>query len=198
MPDHFGGARDTLIPELVGLLEHPNACVRAGAAEALGMVVLTLDEATLAIPILERMLTDESFAEVGIAGEFECGGRLFHWHRERRSPRASAIQALFAIGWKPDNDQILRAMLAEAKLPKIVCGESAESHRFPIAQWRMASQAAGGYAVADPLIRAARQQCQNQLQADNNAPAFCAVELSEVIRVLSGRLVPNSDNQRLV
>lgn len=198
MPDHFGGARDTLIPELISLLEHPDAYVRAGAAEALGMVVPTSDEAALAIPILERMLMDEDFAEVAITGEFECGGRLFHWHRERRSPRTSAIQALFAIGWKPDNDQMLKAMLAEAKLAKIVCGESAKSHRFPIAQWRMASQAAGGYSVADPLIRAARQQCQNQLQADNNAASFCAAELSEVIRVLSGRLVPTSDNQRLV
>jgi hypothetical protein len=197
-PDHFDGTRDTLIPELTGLLEHPDAYVRTGAAEGLALLVPTLKEAALAIPILEQMLIDEDFAEVGIVGEFTCGGRLFHWRRERRSPRAGAIQALFAIGWKPDNDQILIAMLAEAQLATIVCGESVEPHRFPIDQWRMASQAAGGYSVADALIRTARQQCQNQLQADNNAPSFCAAELSEVIRVLSGRLVPTSDNHRLV
>jgi len=131
---------------------------------------------------------EEDFAEVGIVGEFTCEGRLFHWRRERRSPRAGAIQALFAIGWKPYDDQILRAMLAEATLAKIVCGESVEPYRFPIARWRMASEAAGGYPIADPLIRAVQQQCLNQLHA-GNAPHVCAAELSEIIRVLSGRLV---------
>lgn len=187
-PDQFGGIPDRLISELIGLLEHPDAYVRAGAAEGLAILAPAPDHAAPAIPILERMLMEEDFAEVGIVGEFTCEGRLFHWRRERRSPRAGAIQALFAIGWKPYDDQILRAMLAEATLAKIVCGESVEPHRFPIARWRMASEAAGGYPIADPLIRAVQQQCLNQLHA-GNAPHVCAAELSEIIRVLSGRLV---------
>jgi hypothetical protein len=147
-------------------------------------------EVALAIPALERMLADEDFADVGIAGEFECAGRLFHWRRERRSPRESAIRALFAIGHMPHGDRMLKAMLAEATFAKVICGTSAVPQRFAIAEWRLASEAAGGLSVAEPLIRAARQQCQNQPGPGNNAPHVCEAELAEVIRVLSGRLVP--------
>jgi HEAT repeat protein len=143
-----------------------------------------------AIPALERMLADEDFTDVGIVGEFECEGRLFHWRRERRSPRESAIRALFAIGHVPRGDGMLKAMLAEATFAKVVCGTFAVPRRFAIAEWRLASEAVGGLSVADPLIRATRQQCQNQPWPGNNAAHVCEAELAEVIRVLSGRLVP--------
>jgi hypothetical protein len=143
-----------------------------------------------AIPALERMLADEDFADVGITGEFECEGRLFHWRRERRSPRESAVRALFAIGHVPDGDRMLKAMLAEAMFAKVVCGTSAVPQRFAIAEWRLASEAAGGLAIAEPLIRATRLQCQTQPWPGNNAAHVCEAELAEVVRVLSGRLVP--------
>ena len=121
-PVPFGGARGTLTSELIGLLEHPDAYVRAGAAEGLALLMLTSDEVATAIPTLERMLADEDFAELGIAGEFKCEGRVFHWRRERRSPRAHAIQALFAVGRIPNSDRMLKAMLAEATLRKSSAG----------------------------------------------------------------------------
>jgi hypothetical protein len=85
---------------------------------------------------------------------------------------------------------MLKAMLAEATFAKVVCGKSAAPQRFALAQWRIASEAAGGLSVADPLIRATRQQCQEQLSVDNNGPYVCTAELVEVIRILSGRVVP--------
>ena len=185
-----GGSRDALIAESVRLTQHPDAYVRSGAAEGLALLMPAPDEVAAAVPALEQMLADETFVEVGIAGVYECGGRLFHWRRERRSPRAGAIHALFAAGRIPEGDRMIRAMLAQSTHPKILCGELAEPHRFPIAQWRLAADAAGGLSAADPSIRAVQQQCRLQLWPGNNAAQVCAAELSEIIRQLSGRLVP--------
>jgi hypothetical protein len=142
------------------------------------------------IPILEHMLAEEASAEVGIAGPCECGGRLVHWRHERRSARASAIRALFAIERVPEGDCMLAAMLAEALHAHAICGKAAEPLRFTIAQWRLAADAAGGLAVAEPRIRAARQQCQNMPWPGHSGPHVCEAELAKVIRVLSGQLGP--------
>jgi hypothetical protein len=182
--------RDVLVAELIGLIKHPDAYVRAGAADGLAILTLGPSEIAAATPVLQRMLEDEAFAEVGIAGAFECGGRLFHWRQERRSPRASAIRALFAIGWMPAGDYMLKAMLAEAAFAKVTCGAAAEPQHFTIAQWRMASEAAGGLAIAEPLIRATRQQCRHEFWQGNSRFNVCEAELAEVIRILSGRLLP--------
>ncbi|MBO0757222.1 MAG: HEAT repeat domain-containing protein, partial [Bradyrhizobiaceae bacterium] len=184
-----GGSRGALMAESVRLTQHPDAYVRAGAAEGLALLMAAPDEVAAAVPALEQMLTDEAFAEIGISGEYECEGRLFHWRQERRSPRASAITALFAIGWVPAGDAMLKAMLAESMRAKILCGKSAVACRFTFAQWQQAVDAAGGYSVVGPLIHSARQQVRNERYAGHNGPHACAAELSEVIRRLSGRLV---------
>jgi hypothetical protein len=184
-----GRDRAAPVTELIGLLDHPDACVRAGAAEGLALLAPAARQLTAAIPALERLLTDEACVEVGIRGVYDCAGRLLHWRQERRAPRAAAVRALFALGRIPAGDRLLRAMLAEAQHAQVLCGKTAAPCRFPIAQWRRAVDAAGGLAIADPLIRAARQQCQGQSLQGSHAPHVCATELAEVIRQLSGRLV---------
>ena len=183
--DYAGLRRDVLIAELIGLIEDPDAYVRAGAAEGLAMLMAAPDEVAGAIPALQRVLADEAFAAVGIAGRYACGGRLFHWRQERRSPRAGAIAALFAAGWNPEGDRMLEAMLAEAVNAKITCGKFSVPRAFGIALWRAAVDAAGGLSVAEPRIRAVRQQCENQPWPGQ----ACATELAEIIRQRSGRLV---------
>jgi len=80
---------------------------------------------------------------------------------------------------------MLNAMLAEAVHTKASCGKAAVPSAFAIALWRAAADAAGGFSAVEPRIRAVRQQCQNQPWPGH----VCAIELAEVIRQLSGRLV---------
>lgn len=181
-----------LIPGLIDSLEHPDAYVRAGAATILAKMTMAAPAASLAIPILEKLLADDGFAEVGVTGTYRCAGRLYHWRKERRCPRASALEAMFALGQVPAGDRVLRAMLAESTHAAIVCGKTALPHQFLIAQWRSAVAAAGGLAIADPLIRAARQQCRRDAWSgqDTDCSGFaCEAELAGVIGQLSGRLV---------
>ena len=146
-------------------------------------------EASRDIAAWENQLLDETVSEVGIVGEFQCDGRLYHWRTERRSSRAAAIQKLFESGHVPQDGRMLAAMLAEAKQPAVICGKAAIPTRFRLEQWRSAVDAAGGLSRTDPLIRSARQECQDQPWPGNNAPYACAAELAEIIRVLSGRLI---------
>jgi hypothetical protein len=169
-------------------LNSPDPFVRATGAER---AASTADAAAVA-PARERLLSDEEFVEVGVEGRFECDDRLFHWRQERWSPRASAIRALFALGRIPPGDSMLKAMLATSMNARVICGRSAAPHRFAIGQWKEAVAAAGGHAVADARIRAARQQCRAQPWSGNNAPYICATELEEVVRQLSGRIIPGS------
>jgi hypothetical protein len=179
--------RDAHMTKLIGFLDHPDAHVRAAAAEGLAMLMSV--QSAGAVSALERLLTDDVFTEVGIPGAYECGGRLCHWRRERRSPRAGAIAALLGVGRIPAGDATLKAMLAESMRPKAVCGRSAEAHRFAFAQWQQAVDAAGGLSVVNPLIHAAWQQVRNEPCAEHDGPHACAAELSEAIRRLSGRLI---------
>jgi hypothetical protein len=71
----------------------------------------------------------------------------------------------------------------------VICGDKTIPTRFPLPYWRAAIEAAGGIAVADALIRAARQECSNQPWHGNDASCQCAAELGEVARVLSERLI---------
>jgi len=80
---------------------------------------------------------------------------------------------------------MLEAMLAEAVNAKITCGKFSVPRAFAIALWRAAIDAAGGLSVAEPRIRAVRQQCENQPWPGH----ACATELAEIIRQRSGRLV---------
>jgi HEAT repeat protein len=180
-----------LVPELIESLEDPDAYVRAGSAELLGKLAPAVPHVSHAIPALKKMLVDADAAEVGIAESFPCGEQLYHWRRERRCPRDAAVRSLFAIGLVSEDDRILTAMVAESMHAAVICGIHALPHLFTIAQWRRAIAAAGGLSVADPLIRAARQQCLNQSRSGNDPDSAdaCEAELTEVIRQLFGRLV---------
>jgi len=178
-----GATRVELVAEASGLLAHSDAYVRCEAAHALAVLKPEPDQIAGVLPILEGMLACEACAEVGIAGEYELSRRLYHWRRERRSPRAGAIRALLAVGWSARGDILLKAMLAEAILPRVLCVDGAALSKFAIAHWRLAVDAAGGLPAVDRLIRTVRLQCLRQY-----ATFVCAGELADVIRQLSGRL----------
>lgn len=90
-----------------------------------------LDDAV--VQALQQRLVDESSVAVGVAGAFECRGRLFLWRRVRRSARTDAIRALFAAGWRPQDGRALEAMLAESAHAEAVCATAAVAQRFPLA-----------------------------------------------------------------
>jgi hypothetical protein len=171
---------------------HLDPGTRTRAAEQLAQWAPKTSRVPGLRPALEKLLTDDAVAEVGIPGLFEFEGKLYHWRRERRRPRAAAIRALFQMDWVPKGNTMLRAMLAESMQAAVVCGRCAAPFRFGLRQWRSAVATAGGLAAADPLIRAARQQCHQQAwsghRGDNTAYA-AETELAEVLRQLSGRLV---------
>jgi hypothetical protein len=179
-----------LVSELIDGLAHPDAYVRARSAVLIAQ--LPLSQVTDSFPLLERLLTDEEAAAVGVVGRVELHGRLYHWHQQWWSPRVSAIRALYQFGKAPEGEQLLRAMVAESKRPGMICSSYTAPHQFSIAQWQQAVTLAGGLAVGDPIICSARQQCLNQRYSkddvDNSASAAEA-ELAEVIRQLSGRLL---------
>jgi HEAT repeat protein len=180
------------VPELIAALGHSDPYVRAGSADLLATLAPAVSQVSPAIPALERLLADDAVAAVGISGLVELEGRLYHWREERRCPREAALRALFTLGWVPPGDRMLRAMLAESTRTAVLFGGKALPHCFTLAQWRSAVAAAGGLAVADPMIRTARQQCRNQAWSGNKPdPVVYAAEaeLAEVIRHLSGRLV---------
>jgi hypothetical protein len=174
-------------------LTHPDAYVRCEAVEALAVLKPALDRIAGVLPVLEAMLTCEACVEVGIAGEYELSWRVYHWRRERRSPRAGAIKALLAVGWSPRGEILLKAMLAEAIHPAVLCVEHAAPSKFAIAHWRLAVDAAGGLPAVNRLVRTVRLQCLGQYyvvdgEVHTNAAFVCAGELTEVIGHLSGRL----------
>ncbi len=74
------------LEDLIPLLAHADADVRTTAAERLPSQAVDWPQALQAIPALETLLADEASILVGVSGEFECEGRLYHWRQERRSP----------------------------------------------------------------------------------------------------------------
>lgn len=177
------------VAEWIDMIGHADPFIRYEAAERLGKLP---QEASRSRDILVRLLTDESFTEVGVAGKYECNGRLYHWHRARRSPRSAAIRALFALEHVPQDDRLLNAMLEESTRATAVCADQGVPEQFTPAQWDAAVEAAGGFAAAEPRIRAARQVAQRTVWSDEDPDrvAFaCSTELEAVIRRLSGRLV---------
>jgi len=176
--------------DLLALLAHAEADVRATAAERLARLAADVPQTRQAIPVLEKLLADEASVMVGVWGELECESRLYHWRQDRRSPRAAAIRALFTMAYVLTDKRMFTAMLAEAVHPTTICGDKAIPCRFTLFQWHSAVDRAGGLVVCDPLIRTVHQRCQDQRWPGNIGPYVCASELAEVIRFLSGRLVP--------
>ena len=122
----------------------------------------------------------------GVVTSFKFEGRLYHWRQERRSPRVSAIYALFAMDRVPKGEGLLKAMLSESVHMATVIAQRVVPHRFPIAQWRLAASSAGGLAVAEPQIRALRQQCRERGWAGDTSTLAAEFELADIIRQLSG------------
>ncbi len=178
-----------LVSELFDWLNHADAYVRAVAGALLAAAVRHPGEVRRAAQVLEKLLGDDAAVEVGITEEFEYAGRLYHWRRERYSPRDAAVRGLFALGHVPADGRLFTAMLTESTQPAAVCGRCAIPCRFPIPQWGLAVEAAGGLSACEPLLRAARQECRNTAWHGDQGPYVGDSELAEVIRVLSGRLV---------
>lgn len=189
--DHPELSHASTVSDLSSLLKHPDVCMRAGAAERLGRLPPNSPELFQALQSLEGMLADETSMEVGVAGEFECRGRLYHWRLERRQPRTAALRALFQLGHVPQDGRMLDAMLAASQQADVVCGRASRPPRFPIAQWQAAALAAGGPHYAETRIRAARQQCFRRAWSERgDGTAFaCEAELAEMVRQISGRVV---------
>src|SRR5262249_50062162 len=91
------GAGTSSIAVLTERLDHPVVVGRGGAAQRVAELSPSPEAAAAAVPRLERMLADEASTEIGVAGLYECGAKVVHWRHERRSPRASAARALFAV-----------------------------------------------------------------------------------------------------
>jgi HEAT repeat protein len=181
-----------VVSELISLLEHFDAYVRAASAELLAKLAPLDVNYPRNAAALERLLVDGESASVGVAGEFEFDGRVYHWRQQRHCPRFEAILALFALVRVPNDDRVLNSMLTESTHAAVVCGRRAIPHRFDIEFWQRAIAAAGGLAVAEPAIRAARQECYSRAHSENtddDGASSCEAELAEVIRQLSGRLV---------
>jgi hypothetical protein len=177
------------LAEVSELLGHGDAYVRAAAADLLARAAPAAGAATAAVRSLEKMLADEAAVDVGVSGPTEFEGRLYHWRRERRSPGASAVHALFALDRIPPDDRVLKAMLAESMHAAAVLGQCSVPHRFSVGQWRRAAVAAGGLAVAEPRIRAARLQCRERGWSGDGAAFAAESELADILRQLSGRQV---------
>ena len=187
-----GPQLEAIARDLAEFLKHSDAGVRVAAAELLIALPPEVARSSPVAEALGQMLADEGALARSIAGEFEFEGRLYHWRREHRAPRAAAVRALFHSGRIPQDGRVLAAMIGESMRPAIICGGRAAPHRFPIEQWRLAANAAGGRAIADPIIRAARQQCHHQAWSDKDVDRMAGDserELAEVISQLSGRLV---------
>jgi hypothetical protein len=158
----------------------------------LGQVSQDAPEIAQAQSALDGLLSDDASAEVGVAGHFELRGRLYHWRLVRQQPRIAAVRSLFQLGYLPKDDRLFNAMLAASLHVETVCGQSSSPPRFSISQWRTAGLAAGGLDFAEVRIRAARRDCFHRAwQKDRGDPtAFaCEVELAEIVRQISGRLV---------
>jgi hypothetical protein len=188
-PDPSKSDLPALVAELEPVLKHFDAYVRAAAAEWVATLVPPEYVSPGILRELERMLSDEAAVAVGVTGRFEYEGRIYRWRRERRSPRASALRALFAIDCIPKGDLVLKAMLAESLHPWMVMAERAVPRQFSIEEWRQAASAAGGLAVAEPRIRAARQQCRERHWSGDTTAFAADQELAGIIRRISGRLV---------
>ena len=178
-----------LLSDLEGLLENKDAYVRAGAAEAMAKWAPPLSTSPEVIRQLVNLLSDEAAVNVGISGPFEFEGRVSHWRQERRSPRASALHALFVIDSVPHGELFLRAMLAETAHAALVIAQQTVPRRFPIGQWRRAASAAGGLAIAEPQIRSFRQTCRERGWSGEHSAFAAESELAVIIRQLSGRLI---------
>ena len=86
--------------EVLDLVGHSDPFVRCGAADLLGRIPQAAGRSK---EVLTPLLADEAFAAVGVTGRHECEGRLYHWHRARRSPRAAASRPSPAHGLANDH-----------------------------------------------------------------------------------------------
>src|SRR5262249_24781974 len=144
---------------ITAFLDDPDAYVRTLAVQSLA----GLPEAArlAAVPVLERLLSDPIHVDVGIEEPYWQAGRLYHWRRQRRSPRAAAVQVLLsAVGLPMDGQLLLEIMLAEAVEARLLCGMTAVPQRFTLEEWRVAAEAAGGFAAVEPRMRSVQQRCQ--------------------------------------
>lgn len=176
------------IEELLALLRHDDPLVRWGAANLLTRFPPSSLQFRTS---LEDLLTEESFAEVGIPGPMESEGRLYHWHRARRSPRLAAIRAFFTLGSVPTGDRLLLAMLAESARAVIVCGNQGTPSKFSFEEWKLAVDAAGGFRVAEQHLRTARQSARNAVWSNQDSDGVAvatATNLDAVIRRWDGVL----------
>jgi HEAT repeat protein len=178
-----------LLQEVEELLENEDAYVRAGAAEAIANWAPPLSASPEVIRKLVNLMSDEAAVDVGVPGPFEFEGRVSHWRRERRSPRASALRALFVLDSVPQGELFLRAMLAETEHAALVIAQQTVPCRFPIGQWRRAVSAAGGLAIAEPQLRTFGQSCREHGWSGKHSAFAAESELAVVIRQLSGRLI---------
>lgn len=100
---------------------------------------------------LRPMLSDPSEEVVGVTGETEVRGRLYHWRSERRSLSEVAIRALLAIEAELTGPEVLEAMIAQLTGAIVQCGNTALTPQYCISQWRKVCEAAGGIPACEPM-----------------------------------------------
>lgn len=175
--------------EWIETLKSPDAYTRAVAVESLatqpGMDPAKKQEAVTA---LQKLLKDDASIKYQVKGRCEVDGRLYFWRMERKTPRASAVIALFTLGYQPDDDSLFRGMVAESERAAMVCGEKVVPRRFPLELWRLAIQGAGGMSNGECLLnRLLKQLSERPYSKEVNEQYACSDEIKRVVASLTLR-----------
>jgi hypothetical protein len=175
--------------ESIAMLKSSDAYTRAVAARALGLqpeMDSPMNQKT--VTALESLLKDDASIEFGVMGRREVDGRLYFWCMERTTPRASAINALIAIGYQPEDDGLFRSMVAESKRAAVICGEKVIARQFPIEHWRLAIEGAGGMSKCERLLnRLLKELGEQPYSKDVNEQYACSDEIKRVLASLTLR-----------
>jgi len=173
--------------EWIAMLKSPDAYTRAVAAESLAAQP-EMDPANKqeAVTALQQLLKDDASIEYGVKGRCEVDGRLYFWRMERKTPRASAVTALFALGYQPDDDSLFRGLVDESKRAAIVCGEKVIPRQFPLELWRLAIQGTGGMSKCERQFSQLLKELSERPYSDEvNEQYACSDEIKRVVDSLS-------------
>jgi hypothetical protein len=185
--------RSVSTTEWIAKLQSPDVFTRVVAAETLAaQPELAPTQKQEAIAALRKQLEDDASIEFGVKGRSEVDGRIYFWCMERKTPRASAVTALFALGYRPNDDGLVRAMLAESGRAARVCGEKVVPTRFPTEFWRSAVQGAGGMDRCEYLFgQLLKALGERPFSREVNEQYECSDEVKRVVASLTLRQTYN-------
>jgi hypothetical protein len=175
--------------EWIAMLESPDVYTRAVAAGSLATrTEMGPARRQEAVTALQKLLKDDASIEFGVKGRCEVDGRLYFWRMERKTPRASAVTALFALEYQPADGSLFRGMVAESGRAAVVYGEKVTPRQFPLEVWRLAIQGAGGMSKCERLFsRLLSELIERPYSHEVNEKYACSDEVERVVASLTGR-----------